>query len=525
MNKKQISLFIIILILFLIQNAFSQTKTINGYVIDENSGEYLSYATVILINNNQYTTTNNYGYFSLNIDSLYCRIKVSYVGYQAKEFNLSYITDTVITCKLTSNNELDEVIVQGKKENEAILSPTLNSTKISIKELERIPVIFGEKDALKIVQLLPGFSGGLEGTSGLYVRGGSPGQNLILLDDVPVYNANHAFGFFSVFNSSALKSVDAIKGGFPARYGGRLSSVIDVKMKEGNNQNYKGEVSVGLIASNFSLEGPIIIVNTSFMISGRRTYMDLFTSLYASSTTIDDEELKCGYYFYDLNAKVNHKINDNSHLFLSYYTGYDKIYLDSEYSNYSSGYVDEFNLNWKNRTLSLRYNYIVKPNLFANITVLYGHYSYYQKDFEQVNDLDSYSGDVTGSTFYNFESSSGIRDLGAKLDFDLYADQKHSIKFGAGYSKHKYIPEINYISYGYDADISTVTDTSYGEQNIFSDESYLYLEDIWAINRYIKANFGLRFSSFMVQEENYMNLEPRLSITYTPSDKLSFERA
>ncbi len=522
MCNKQISLFLLIL-LFPFQKIFSQNKTINGYVVDEKSGEYLPYATIVLSENRQCTTTNNYGYFSMKVDSVNYFAEVSYVGYQPKKVDLSKVSsDSLITIKLGNITEIDEVIVHGNKGNNNIPHLTLNSTTLSMKELDRIPVVLGEKDVLKTLQLMPGFSGGLEGTSGLYVRGGSPDQNQLLLDGVTVYNANHLFGLFSVFNSNALKSVNAIKGAFPARYGGRLSSVIDIQMKEGNNQHYGGELSIGLLSSNFTFEGPIIKDKTSFIISGRRTYYDLFTRLICATNAVDGEESTCGYYFYDLNAKVNHKINDKSHLFLSVYSGYDKAFLDSKATNYSMEYIDKFNLNWGNRTISLRYNYIIKPNLFANITTIYSHYQYSHQSSQISNSI--YLGEIENESTYSFTSSSGINDLGIKFDFDLYGNQYHSIKFGGGYIRHEYIPEINTTNYSSE-DSTAMIDTSYGSENIYAGETYLYIEDGWNINEHLRTNIGLRLSSFSVRNKDYLNLDPRFSITYLASNRLSFEGA
>ncbi len=524
MNRQLTPLLLCAIMLWPFQTAFSQDNTINGYVVDEKSGEYLPYATVVLSDENQCTTTNNYGYFSMSSNTDNGTVKVSYVGYQPKEFQLSQLSrDSLITFKLTSNNELEEVIVQGDKADEKTPHLAINSVNLSMKELDKIPVILGEQDVLKTLQLTPGFSGGLEGTSGLYVRGGSPDQNQLLLDGVTVYNANHLFGMFSVFNPGALKSVNAIKGAFPARYGGRLSSVVDIQMKEGNNQRFDGEFSVGLLSSSFTFEGPIKKDKTSFIISGRRTYYDLFTRLICATSTAEGEESTCGYYFYDLNAKVNHKINDKSHLFLSAYSGYDKAFQDIKYNNYSTTeYIDKYNLNWGNRTFSLRYNYIIKPNLFANITTIYSHYQY----SHQSASLENYirNGAFRNESTYTFTSSSGIDDAGVKLDFDLYANQEHAIKFGTGYIRHKYIPEINTTNYS-EEDSTAITDTNYGTANIYAGETYLYIEDAWNLNEFLKINAGLRFSSYSVQGENYLNLDPRLSFNYMPSNKLSFEAA
>ncbi len=515
--------FTLLLLILVLQNTLGQNKIIHGYVIDADCGEFLPNATIEVNNQNLGTITNNYGYFSLTVNSTNNVINVSYVGYQSKRIDLSLLpTDSLIIIKLKGNIEIDEVIVHGNKENDKTSHLTINNINLTIKELDKIPVILGEKDVLKTLQLLPGFSNGLEGTSGLYVRGGSPDQNQLLLDGVTVYNANHLFGLFSVFNPSALKSIKAIKGAFPARYGGRLSSVIDIQMKEGNNQKFRGEFSIGLVSSNFTFEGPIKKNRTSFIISGRRTYYDFFTRLYCKASDLEDEETTCGYYFYDLNTKINHKFNEKSHLFLSAYSGYDKAFIDSKIINNVNEYIDQFNLNWGNRTFSLRYNHILKPNLFANITAIYSHYQY-SHESASINNI-IYNGSNKNMSTYNYTSSSGITDLGVKLDLDLYANKNHSIKFGAGYIDHKYIPEINSTNY-FEDDSTASTDTSYGNENIYADETYLYIEDDWHINEFLKTNIGLRISSFSVMGKDYLNIDPRFSVTYFASNRLSFEGA
>lgn len=506
-------------------SAFSQKYTVSGFAQDANSGEKLPYASIYHANTGKNITANNFGYFSISASQNSISLVVSFVGYKPSNLNLHLSSDTTISVLLGSNNELEEVVVIGEQQATSIRGTQFNISAISMKDIDKIPVVFGEPDVLKSIQLMPGIKGGQEGTSGLYVRGGSPDQNLILLDGVPVYNVNHLFGFFSVFNSDALKSVTAIKGGFPARYGGRLSSILDIQMKEGNNQEYKGEVSLGLISSRLTMEGPILKNRTSFIVSARRTYFDYLLALMNMSAKMPGEELKSGYFFYDLNAKVNHKVSKKSHIFLSLYSGKDKAFFDDKFSNYSSSTHNNFNLNWKNTTMALRYNYIITKSLFANTTLIYSKYRFRVGNSNETATLDPLQHIITEREYNGFSSSSGIKDLGVKLDFDYYAWSSHSIKFGINYTRHIFTPEVSTKVHLSGNNENVLTDTTFGNINIPADEFAAYVEDEWEISSKIAINLGLRFASFYVQHTNYPVIEPRLSIRYLINEKISLKVA
>ncbi|MCK4920515.1 MAG: TonB-dependent receptor plug domain-containing protein, partial [Bacteroidales bacterium] len=379
--------FIIFLLLFnsLYASVFGQRLTISGFIREDGSNEQLIGANVYEASSLAGTITNFYGFYSLSLPPGDVKILVSYLGYESQlhEFNLK--NDTVIdfNMRLTST-EIEEVTIVGGKISK-LESPQMSMVDIPIEKFTKIPLLLGEADVLKVIQLLPGVQSGTEGSSGIYVRGGGPDQNLFLLDGVPIYNANHLFGFFSVFNPEAIKSVQLYKGGFPARYGERLSSVIDIRMKEGNTKKFTGNFSIGLIASKLSFEGPIIKDKTSFIISARRTYADILAQPFIAMENVQNDGTSTGgYYFYDLNTKINHKFSDKSRLYLSTYIGNDRAYVRDKYSEEYSTSTDYVNYESKNRTglgwgniiSALRWNYLISNRLFSNTTITYSKYNF-----------------------------------------------------------------------------------------------------------------------------------------------------
>ncbi|MFO8055363.1 MAG: TonB-dependent receptor plug domain-containing protein [Bacteroidales bacterium] len=347
----------------------------------------------------------------------------------------------------------------------------------------KIPALLGEKDVMKVLQLMPGVQSGSESSTGLYVRGGGADQNLILLDDAPVYNANHLFGFFSVFNGDALKSIELTKGGFPARYGGRLSSVLDITMKEGNKRDFTGEAGVGLISSRLLLEGPLRKDTSSFLISGRRTYIDLLVR------PLMPEDEKAGYYFYDLNAKANYTFSRKDKLYVSGYFGQDR---------FSTAFEDtEAGLNWGNSTVTLRWNHLFNDRLFANASLIHSRYNmeiYQQTEYE---DSD-----------YSLSYSSGIKDYGIKYDLQYHPASSHTIRAGFSSTYHLFKPSALVIrDDSFDEHISEISE-------IPSLESAVYAEDEFYLLENLKVNAGLRLSHFLHEQKGYLHLEPRLSAGY-----------
>ena len=493
----------------------AQQYTISGYVRDFESGENLIGANVYNKTTGEGTSTNQYGYYSLTLSADSISLVYSYVGYQPQKMKFYLDQDTTVTVELRVGT-LSEVVISGST-GEAIEEQTLMSTvDVPLKEVKKLPALLGETDVLKVIQLLPGVQSGSEGTSGIYVRGGGPDQNLILLDGVPVYNVSHLFGFFSVFNADAINNVQLTKGGFPARYGGRLSSVIDITMKEGNKKELHGEGAIGLVASKIALEGPIDKGRTSFIVSGRRTYLDLLARPIIKAASSDD--LSSGYYFYDLNAKINHKFSDRDHLYLSAYLGDDEAYstYENDYieNNTKYDYKDKYGLKWGNIISALRWNHIWNKKLFSNTTFTYSRYRFkvFEDYQEEITTLDSSS----QKFFYN-EYQSGIRDFAAKIDLEFLPNPDHYIRFGISGIHHMFNPGI----FSYQDFMEA--DTTLGSVSINALEFAAYLEDDFRIGEKLKINTGLHLSGFKVNDEFYHSLQPRLGLRYLINNNLSLK--
>jgi len=507
--------------LFLSFCAFAQTVTIRGYVTDQANGERLINANVYIPSNTLGTITNSFGFYSISIPKGHYSVTSSFVGYQPKVIDLQLNKDTIIDFKLTSDTDLEEITVLGQKGNAKLTSTQMSKVDVQMDKVRRWPGFLGEADVIKTIQLLPGVQSGTEGTSGLYVRGGGPDQNLILLDDVPVYNAEHLFGFFSVFNPDAIKSVSFYKGGFPARFGGRLSSVLDIRMKDGDENNLHGNISVGLIASKINLEGPLIKGKTTFNFSARRTYADLVARPFLPKK--DSTKEIGGYYFDDLNMKITHKFSDRSRIYLSAYSGKDEAYyrLDSKYkpSNEVLQEKTRFSLGWGNITTALRWNYIFSNKLFANTTLTYSNYLFDVK--ENTTDRNLTTGEKSES---GLSYRSGIEDFGTKMDFDYFPASNHRIKFGGNVIDHTFKPGILAFN---ESDVKTTSriDTAYGNPNIRAQELSAYVEDNIEFSPRFSMNIGLHASGFNVDKTFYASLQPRISARYLATDRLSFKAA
>src|SRR5690606_15864953 len=381
-----------------IATVFGQSSIpITGYVKSALNGELLIGATVEVVGTSIKGSSNNYGYFVLEVPMTSQTLRIGYLGHQDEFVAVDSVKGNRLNIELTPlDNLLDEVVVSGKKGNTNVSDPQMGVLAFTMEEVKNIPVVFGEKDILKTIQLLPGVGKGGEGSSSFYVRGGGGDQNLILLDEATVYNASHLMGFFSTFNSDAIKDMELFKGGIPAQYGGRISSVVDIHMIDGNNKRFAGEGGLGLIASRLKLEGPIVKDKSSFMLSGRRTYADLFLKL-SKDETVNQSKL----YFYDLNAKMNYKFDDRNTLYLSGYFGKDDL-----------GYSDLFGFNCGNATATVRWNHVLNNQLFSNTTLIYSDFTYNVN----VNNDDS-----------NFTIASKIRNWNFKQDFSYYPNNKHTL--------------------------------------------------------------------------------------------------
>jgi outer membrane receptor for ferrienterochelin and colicin len=513
-------LFIPLLLLIFFGSMQAQNFTISGYVEDQSSGERLLNANVYNPQTLQGVITNNYGFYSLTISSDSLQLTYSYIGYQSQTIQIDLKKDTLINVLLVPVINIDEVVISAEKAKSTVRSTQISMTELSAKEIKSIPVLFGEVDVLKALQLLPGVQSGNEGTSGIYVRGGGPDQNLILLDGVPVYNANHLFGFFSVFNPDAIQSVKLIKGGFPARYGGRLSSVLDIRMKDGNNKKFAAEGSVGVISSKLTVEGPIWKDKTSFIVSGRRTYIDMLAQplIQLNNQRNDLGNSVGGYYFYDVTAKVNHRFSDKSRLYLSSYLGRDKAYLRLKDEGADYIWEDDFGLGWGNQTTALRWNYVITPKLFSNTTVTYSKYNFNVAMETQETERD------TLKQRFAFAYDSGIRDLAGKVDFDYLPNPNHSVKFGYNHIYHTFSPGVTIFQIEEES-MANPVDTTFGNTDITANEMELYLEDDWELGTRFKVNLGLHASGFMVEDSSYYSLQPRVAARFMVNEKMSLKAA
>ncbi|MEO1714103.1 MAG: TonB-dependent receptor, partial [Bacteroidota bacterium] len=422
-------------------------------------------------------------------------VEFSYVGFTNELRTITLRSDQQLSIELGSGIKLEEVVVKANSFQEQLTSTEMSVEAITTKEAKLIPVLLGESDIIKTIQLKPGIPSGSEGTTGLFVRGGGSDQNLILLDEALVYNASHLFGFFSTFNTDAVKDLKLYKGGFPAQYGGRLSSVIDVKLKEGNNKKFSGTGGLGLISSRLTLEGPIQKGKSSFIVSGRRTYFDLITrGINSANSENEDFNQIPDYYFYDLNTKVNFQLSDKDRLFLSGYFGRDVFGFNDDFFN--------FQFDWGNATGTARWNHQFNPKLFANTTFTYSDYEY------------SIVNTVTG---FSFEVGSRIRDVNLKSDFYYAVNNKHTLRFGVGATYHQFT--VGRLQAGSDdGDIAFEAG-----QDFDGVEVGAYVGDEWTATDKLRINGGIRFSGFSNDGVFYTGIEPRFASRYLLTDKMTLK--
>lgn len=483
---------------------FQQTNekyTVSGYITESGSGENLLGVSIYVPELKLGATSNDYGFFSLTLPEGLHEVYISYIGYATEIRKIELVEDLVWAIALTPTTEvLEEVTVTADEKIKESKITQMSTVRLNPSDIQDVPALLGEKDVLKTLQLLPGIQGGSEGSSGFFVRGGTPDQNLIVLDDAVVYNSNHLFGFFSVFNGDAIKSVEAFKGGFPARFGGRLSSVIKIDMKDGNKEKLSGKINVGLISSSILLEGPINRGKTSFIVSGRRTYADVLAQPF-----LNEEDGKGGYYFADLNFKIHHIFSPKDKIYWSNYYGRDKFY-----SNFNDNSSDEkVRLGWGNITSTLRWNHQFSSKLFSNTSLIFSNYQF--KISDEYKDLTN--GESGG---YSFSSDSGINDYTLKTDFDYYPNSKHSVKIGALATRHNFTPQRVLLKDEFSDNIDT-------KQELNSFEGAVYLEDDWNVTDKLSLSPGLRLSFFNFKNQNYFNTEPRLALSYNLKPDLALK--
>ena len=482
------------------------------------NGETLIGATITISGNVKGITTNQYGFYSITLLQGGYDVICSYAGFQPKLISIKLNTDQQLNFDLVTGAALQEVIISSKRKDGNVKDPQMGKFVLPIEQIKAIPAFLGEVDLLKTIQLLPGVRNAGEGSAGIYVRGGGPDQNLIMLDDAIVYNSGHLFGFFSIFNSDAIKNVSLIKGGMPAQYGGRLSSVLDISMKEGNDKKFQVEGGIGLIASRISIQGPIKKNKASFIISARRTYIDAIAKPFVKSSS---QFYGSGYYFYDLNAKVNYRFSEKDRLYISGYFGRDVFdFVNGKRSL-------NVNIPWGNATGTMRYNHVFNKRLFGNTSLVFNNYNF---SFQ------------AAQSNFKIKLASGIRDITLKQDFDLYPFTGHKVKFGGLYTYHKFTPSV--VSGTQD----TVVFKPQNAQAKYAHEAAVYVQDDWEVSNKIKINAGLRYSWFQqigpyniyTTDANgnhtdstvfksgqgvktYGGLEPRFTLRYGINDETSFK--
>jgi hypothetical protein len=507
---------------------FAQKKiTISGTVFNEFSRETILSANVYDELSFTGTVSNNYGFYSLTLKAGNIKLVSSFVGFNPSILEFYATKDTIINIGLIQNLSIEEVVVTDKGPQQTVRSTQMSQIELKVSDLKSVPVLLGETDIMKTLQTMPGVQGGTEGSSGFFVRGGGSDQNLILLDGVPVYNVNHLFGFFSVFNADAIKNVSLIKGGFPARYGGRLSSVVDIRMKEGNMKSWHGESSIGLLSSKVTVEGPLKKEVSSILISGRRTYYDILTYpfqvMFNKKHGDEEGKIRFGAYFYDLNLKYNRIISSKDRIFISAYLGKDKFYVKNNYNFESETDKTEFHtkhgLGWGNITTALRWNHIFMDKLFSNLTVTFSDYTFSTNVKESYSQINA---DTADSYDLNIKYFSRIRDYGLNYEFDWPLNNSNYIRFGIDNTLHTFSPGVG--AFREDSDINGWSfDTVVGIRDVPGNEFYAYFEDDITLTPRLKANIGGHFSMFIIKEKIYFSPEPRISARYLLTDKLSLK--
>ena len=494
--------------------------TISGFVRDSASYESLIAATVVERSSGKGSVSNNYGFYSITLPPGKVVLSSSYVGYEPCSVTFELTRDTMIDLSLSPAGVLGEVVIKGISPRSDVLNSRVGVSDVPASRVKSLPALLGETDVVKTLQRLPGVTGGTEGMSGLFVRGGDGDDNLFLLDGNPVYHTDHVLGFFSAFNPDAVKNATFYKGSFPAEYGGRLSSVVDVRTNEGNRKEYHGNISIGLLAARANLEGPIIKDRSSFNVSVRRTWMELITwPLMTAVNKKADTEWKGGYHFYDMNAKVDYSFTDRSRAYLSFYMGSDS-YRNGEDSKDIHGEDRDFRWRWGNLIGSAGWNYLINRKLFATFT---GGYTRYRSHIIQKQNAFVSSPDKSGQVYFQEgHYRSAMEDVSLRASFDYRPNVDHRVRMGGDYLFHLFRPEQSNMSSWYkDSVVSQMNNTVFSHSLIHGHEVSLYAEDEMLLTDRLRVNAGLRFTLFHVQGETYQSFQPRFSARYLLGRNLS----
>jgi hypothetical protein len=485
MNTIHQQFLFIMLLLFFSQFALAQQRTISGTITDSKTGETLIGVTIACIQEAKGTITNEFGFYSIDVKNN-CALTFSYIGYQSQIIQI--IPGTVVPLNISlieETNQLKEVIVTSVSKQQTLEKYHTGYTKLDMKQVSSVPVLGGERDIIKVLQLMPGVKKEHDGNAGMLVRGGSGDQNLILLDDAPVYNATHLMGFFSVFNNDAIKDVSLQKGGFTSNYGGRLSSVMDIRTKDGNMKKIEVHAGVGLLSARASIEAPIIKDKMSFIISARRTYVD---QVYKAIG------LSMPFYFYDINAKVNYRISDNDQLFFSTYSGKDVLRFANEKT--SSPYQADFSNQLSNNTATLRWNHVYEnQKLFQHVSFIHTRFNYELHNKINENEMKIYS---------------SIEDYSIKANYDYYLNNRNHIQFGSELTRHHFRPNKASVKGHFSESITQ------GEGKfLMMDEMALYANNNQQIASRVHVQYGLRISGANAYSNFYHQFEPRLGLSYS----------
>lgn len=463
--SKTYSFTLLVFVFFTLSTAFAQKYSVSGYVKDGETGETMIGAQVYFPEVNQGVVTNTYGFFSISLPEGRYFCKISFLGFDSYTDTIELSKDVSLDISLLPESRVtSEVVVTAVDENKNTESTEMGTISLDVSQMKTLPAFLGEVDVIKTIQLLPGVASANEGAQGFYVRGGGPDQNLVLLDEATVYNASHLFGFFSVFNADAIKNVNLIKGGMPAQFGGRLASVLEVNMNEGNNKRFSVSGGIGVLSSRLTVEGPIVKDKGSFILSGRRTYIDLFMKAFVPESSNFHGS---SYFFHDYTAKLNYRISKRDKIYLSGYFGKDKFIFNNA--------KDDFRVEmpWGNATGVIRWNHLFGEKLFMNISGVFTDYNF-QFNSEQDE--------------FKFSLFSGVRDIGGKIDFSYYPTPRHEIKFGTAYTYHVFTPT------SVSAESADVVFDTGDIQRIYGQEGAVYIQDDFAVTEWWKINLGLRYS-------------------------------
>lgn len=505
---------------YVILKRMPRQYTISGFVRDSASYESLISATVVDRISRKGSVSNNYGFFSITLPPGKVELSSSYVGYQPCSVAFELRRDTMIDLSLKPVGVIDEVVVSGISPRSEVLNSRIGVSDISARRVKSLPALLGEADVVKTLQRLPGTTVGTEGMSGLFVRGGDGDDNLFLLDGNPIYHTDHVLGFFSAFNPDAVKNATFYKGSFPAEYGGRLSSVVDVRTNEGNRKEYHGNISAGLLAVRANLEGPLIKNRSSFNVSVRRTWMELITWPALTAASKDaDTKLKGGYHFYDMNAKVDYSFTDRSRAYLSFYMGSDS-YRTGEEAKDIHGEDRDFRWRWGNLVGSVGWNYLINRKLFATFT---GGYTRYRSHIIQKRNTFVSFPDIGGQVYFQEgHYRSAMEDVSLRAFFDYRPSVDHRLRMGGDYLFHVFRPEQSHMRSWYkDSVITQKNSTVFSHSLIHGHEVSAYAEDEMLLTDRLRVNAGLRFTLFHVQEKTYQSFQPRLSARYLLGRRVS----